>query len=399
MPRVRRHVVVLAVLVVALCAVAATVVVLVNGGDGEGERSPNPAATSAKHGTLLSQETIRTGLSAGVKGWRIVYATTDQDGRGVRASAVVLVSEAEPTVPTAGGRPVLSIGHGTSGIRVACAPSRARAFSMAAPALMVSLLEQGWILVQSDYIGLGQPGLDGVHPYLDGASEGHAVLDATLAARHLEGLGASSRTVLFGASQGGHAVLFAGAQAPSYAPDLDLLGVAAAAPATDLRFLVRDRPRGAAAFVVSAYVAVSWNALHPDAHVPDHVSDWALAKQVARGCGPQATVAAVRSGATGPLFDADALEGQLGKVFDSNVPQAPIDAPVLVGQGLADPIVPAAMQAEWVRQRCAAGQHLTYRTFAGLTHSTIVAATSPFTSQLADWLDARLLGRPATPTC
>jgi pimeloyl-ACP methyl ester carboxylesterase len=55
------------------------------------------------------------------------------------------------------------------------------------------------------------------------------VLDAVRAARGLPGAGAGRSAVVFGHSQGGHAALFAGALAARYAPELDLLGVAAAA--------------------------------------------------------------------------------------------------------------------------------------------------------------------------
>jgi hypothetical protein len=52
-----------------------------------------------------------------------------------------------------------------------------------------------------------------------------------------------------------------------------------------------------------------------------------------------------------------------------------------------------------VAQRCAAGQHLDFRTYPGLTHDTIAAAGSPFVPQVDRWIDDRYRGLPATPTC
>ena len=46
--------------------------------------------------------------------------------------------------------------------------------------------------------------------------------------------GASNRFAVWGHSQGGHAALYTGEVAARYAPDLKLVGVAAAAPATYL---------------------------------------------------------------------------------------------------------------------------------------------------------------------
>ena len=92
-------------------------------------------------------------------------------------------------------------------------------------------LKAGFVVAATDYEGLGTPG---IHPYLLGASEGRGVLDAARAARRLPGLHTSSTVMIYGHSQGGQAALFAGELAPTYAPDLHLAGVVAAAPATGL---------------------------------------------------------------------------------------------------------------------------------------------------------------------
>jgi pimeloyl-ACP methyl ester carboxylesterase len=86
-----------------------------------------------------------------------------------------------------------------------------------------------------DYVGLG---VDAPHPYLIGQPEGRSVLDAVRAAHQLDGVELEDRTVVWGHSQGGHAALWAGALAPTYAPDVNVIGVAALAPASDLLGLV-----------------------------------------------------------------------------------------------------------------------------------------------------------------
>lgn len=65
------------------------------------------------------------------------------------------------------------------------------------------------------------------------------LLDSVRAARQLAGPGgATSAFAVWGHSQGGHAALFTGILARGYAPDLTLVGVAAAAPATELATLM-----------------------------------------------------------------------------------------------------------------------------------------------------------------
>jgi Secretory lipase len=70
-----------------------------------------------------------------------------------------------------------------------------------------------------------------------------AALDAVRAARLFEPAEAGARFAVFGASQGGQAALFTGQRAASYAPELTLVGVAAAAPAADLANLFDENRR------------------------------------------------------------------------------------------------------------------------------------------------------------
>jgi hypothetical protein len=94
---------------------------------------------------------------------------------------------------------------------------------------LAEMLARGYVVVATDYPGLGVPGQ--IHPYLIGVSEVRAVLDSVHAARDLPDAGASNRFAGWGHSQGGHASLYTGEIAASYAPDLKLIGVAAAAAA------------------------------------------------------------------------------------------------------------------------------------------------------------------------
>src|SRR5690606_16853591 len=141
---------------------------------------------------------------------------------------------APPTQATGGrtgdGSPVIAVGHGTTGVVPRCAPSlAAEPFADGASAALERLVRDGWVGVMSDYVGLGTAG---PHAYLVGPDAAHHVLDAVRAARELDGTALADDVVVWGHSQGGHAALWTGLLAPTYAPDVALRGVAAFAPAT-----------------------------------------------------------------------------------------------------------------------------------------------------------------------
>ncbi len=116
-----------------------------------------------------------------------------------------------------------------------CAPSNG-----VDPFLLVEglpdLIRAGYVVAAPDYPGLG---VAAPSSYLIGTSESRSLLDAVRAARQLP-TDAWSTTLLWGHSQGGHAVLFAALQAVAYAPELSVRAAAVAAPAADLGTLLDD---------------------------------------------------------------------------------------------------------------------------------------------------------------
>jgi len=165
----------------------------------------------------------------GATATKVLYLSSDW--RTNSPNVVSGVVYAPPGRAPRGGRPIIAWAHGTSGVASGCAPSLVAAPAPATQPGFGSFLRRGWVVVATDYPGLGTRG---PHPYLNGISEGRAVLDSVRAARQVDGVNASRRVVVWGHSQGGQSALFAGQLANSYSPDLNLLGVAAAAPAVEL---------------------------------------------------------------------------------------------------------------------------------------------------------------------
>ncbi len=149
------------------------------------------------------------------RAWAILYHSRDFDGRDVAVSGVVV---APPGAAPPGGRPVVVWGHGSTGLADRCAPSRGGVMG-AFGRWLGGLLQQGVVVAETDYQGLGTPGLA---RFAIGLAAGHAVLDAARAARQLDDAGAGDRVVLHGHSEGGHAVLWAAELAAAYAPELQV---------------------------------------------------------------------------------------------------------------------------------------------------------------------------------
>lgn len=88
-------------------------------------------------------------------------------------------------------------------------------------------LAQGYAVVAPDYQGLGTPG---GHPYMDAASQLHAVDDAVRALHRLRPNALSRDWIVMGHSQGGAAALEVAAHGQADLPELHLRGAIALAP-------------------------------------------------------------------------------------------------------------------------------------------------------------------------
>jgi alpha-beta hydrolase superfamily lysophospholipase len=121
------------------------------------------------------------------------------------------------------------------------------------------MLDRGYVVAATDYPGLGTPG---PHPYLVGISEGRAVLDSVRVARSMPGAGGGHAFAVWGHSQGGQAALYTGILAQSYALELQLVGVAAAAPATELGILLADDRETAGGRNITAMTLWSWSRVY-----------------------------------------------------------------------------------------------------------------------------------------
>lgn len=349
-------------------------------------------------GQLLRFEPFTRTIPDNARAWRILYTTTRADGVPAVASALVV----EPRATASQPRPVIALAHGTTGVDRSCAPSLLDdPFAAGAFFALDRVIDEGWTLVATDYVGLGT---EGPHPYLVGGPAGRSVLDSVRAAKRLPDVDLADQTVVWGHSQGGGAALWTGVLAPSYAPDTNVIGVAALAPASDLVGLVDNLGVVTAGSIFAAYVLEGFASAYDDVSVDDYVRPAARSSfdAVVGRClaEPAALLSVIGSiGLGDEMFSRDLASGPLLARFEENVPAAPIEAPLLIAQEASDQLVLPSVQAEFVAARCADGQDIDVRTYDGLDHVPLVEADSPLIPELVQWTRDRLAGEAPTPNC
>ncbi len=253
------------------------------------------------------------------------------------------------------------------------------------------VIDNGWVLVATDYVGLGTAG---PHPYLIGQGEARSVLDSVRAARELTDLLLAGQTVVWGHSQGGGAALWAGQIQPGYAPDVPLAGIAALAPASDLVGLATNLENVTGGGVFASYVLKAYSDTYPDVKVSDYVGATgrpAFDEAAKRCLGLSTLVSAITVGNMS-IFTGDLDSGALNERLRDNIPTGPFPMPLLLAQGQADSLILPAVQSGYADSLCAAGQPVDYRTFPGLDHVPLVEADSPLIPQVVEWTQDRLAG-------
>lgn len=205
----------------------------------------------AKPGEVLRVWPLEGGVRPGIKGYRVLYRSTGARGEPVGVTGAIIF----PAAPAEGKRDVVAWAHPTTGVVSKCAPTLLPDLSGTIQGID-RLTDQGYVVVATDYVGLGTRDH---HPYLIGVPAAHAVLDSVRAANQLHDAAASHRFAVWGHSQGGHAALFTGMRAKTYAPELHLVGVAAAAPATDLAALFEADRDTASGRSLSVMTMLSWS--------------------------------------------------------------------------------------------------------------------------------------------
>lgn len=353
-----------------------------------------PEALPPEPGSVIRQEPLGVDVDGG-SAYRILYTSTRLDGSPVAASAMVFV----PSAPApAGGRPVVAWAHGTVGMGDACAPSRRADPTSQLATWLPPMLDRGWVIVATDYAGLGTPGQE---LYLIGESEARDVVSSVLAARNMPETDAGTRWVVYGHSQGGHAALWTGELAADLAPELDLLGVAAAAPAANLTDIISAQYAGRVGWVIGPEVVQAWRSVDPALPVEGVVSDSAIdsTATIAEECIVEAALESIlRDRFQGPYFATDPLTDPAWAAATTAQVPAPLPStmPMLLVQSTADTVVLAWPNAALQEQWCAAGSDLSVIWLGNVSHNDTGLTAGP---AVVTWATERFDGTVTQRNC
>ena len=347
-------------------------------------------------GTLICSEPMAF-APAGAQAYRVLYRSIGMHGEPIAVSGVIVVP---PGPAPAGGRPIVAWAHPTTGVVPHCAPSLA-IFVFQQMAGLRQLVEQGAVVAATDYPGLGTPG---PHPYLVGDSEARAVIDSVRAARSMPGADGGNSFAVWGHSQGGQASLYTGLIAKTYAPELNLVGVAAAAPATSLVTLMGDDFKTSGGKNLTAMTLWSWGRVY-GAPIEKVILPEAMptVDRLANECIESIFDILARRRTEKPLEqhflsvpNIAAVEPWRSLALHNTPGALPQQIPLFLAQGATDDIVRPEVTRAYMQRQCEAGSKVVMKWVPGVGHGFVAADSA---DAAVSWMMDRFAGVPAPSDC
>ncbi|MGI8920288.1 MAG: lipase family protein [Solirubrobacteraceae bacterium] len=333
------------------------------------------------------------------KAYQLLYRTNGASGRAVPGVTTVLVPNAGAP---AGGRQLVSVDDAEDSVDPNCAPSyqlqngeQGDANLALETGLATTELTQGRAIVipdaegpQSEYIVTGM--------------EGHAALDSIRAVEHfpLAGLsGMATKVGLIGYSGGAHVTAAADELAPSYAPELNLVGVAEGGVPVGNEDTVSYINGSIGAGVLMA-TAIALDRAYPELDLPAllNAKGRAFAQQVSTGCASSVFAAPFANydsyTNTPDVFHVPRVERVINlNALGHNSPTAP----TFVYNGIHDELIWIKPLDDLVAHYCQAGARIDYfRDPLGLEH---IQGVANFTLLAIPYLTGRFNGDPVPDTC
>lgn len=389
-----------------------------------------------KLGQIIKQEKISTPVQ-GAQAWRIAYISSDMNDKKTISTGLVV---APIGVAPAGGRPIISWSHGTTGNAQSCGPSQvenpARTLNQyflvngdswtdyGLPSLE-QFIKDGYIVVGTDYQGLGGGGR---HQYAVAKTNGRDAINAARAAGSMKETGASKKTLLIGWSQGAGSTVGASSQ-KSYIEqkgtaydNLDMVGFVAMAIPDLAMYQPKTLDEAGAAKMVTDF-AQAWS-----------VDSFAFAHMSMNLWGTQAAfpdtlkLSDIFTDEGAKMLDqvylnkcvhvsTDTINFNYGSSYKSLLRAQPkntmawakaiIDgsvdnsakpvAPVLILYGNKDTTLPPVMGEYYRKKVCALGGNVARVQLPGdQNHFTTPPVSVPF---YLPWIKDRLAGKPASNGC
>ncbi|MDQ7805108.1 lipase family protein [Amycolatopsis sp. A133] len=354
--------------------------------------SPLPAG---KPGDVLRWRPSNAGpRKASVDAWQVMYLSTNALGQPDAVTGTVLV----PKTADRATAPIVAFAPGTHGPAFACTPSAMIGIGAfyEQPGLD-DLLDAGYAVAVPDYEGYRTAPET---TYVVGRSEGPAVIDAVRAAQRLgaAGLSASAKVVFRGYSQGGGAAAWAGELQPAYAPELNLVGIAAGGVPADL-VQVTLQLDGKSGFGVFAYALLGLDQAYPELQLDSFLSDNGRAK-LAEMRQSACTFELLTTYANQKIADYTTGPGYIkpawvARLNENKLGGTPPRVPVFLYHATGDQLVQFAQADSLHKAYCAAGVPETWKTY-DTDHITLVYTGN---ADVLAFVKDRIAGKPATASC
>ncbi|AFT99977.1 lipase family protein [Nocardia brasiliensis] len=328
----------------------------------------------------------------------IKFRSTDSAGAPIAATTTVLT----PANHVPGG-PLLSYQHIINGLGTQCAVSRVlytgdpNLAVREAPALNTVLL-RGWSVALPDHLGP-------TSAYGAARLGGMITLDGIRAARKVARLGvATSPVAMFGYSGGGMATGWAAALAPTYAPELDIVGAAEGGVPMNLVKMTEGlgyHPHPAFGLAMAA--AIGLEREYPTRlPISDSLNPTGLAirDRMANGCTNEILAAGAGHSVLDVAFSTSLAEDPSARgVLEENslelyegVPKMPI----YQWRSHDDALIPVAAIDNTMRRYCAAGVRVQSKLFPSPDHLSTAVLGAP---EAMGWIEARFRGETAPRNC
>jgi secretory lipase len=374
---------------------------------------PDPLPEGAPGTIIRSQPVCVADLQIPVPyaAWLIMYLSTGaEDVDGVPSEldatpmAVTALIVAPLTPSPAGNRPLLSIHPPQDSNSTLQAPSYTTRYGNTWENVGWQWgLAQGWTIIMPDYEGPSSA-------FGAGPLEGHAILDGVRATENFsatDGLdGAATPVGFWGYSGGALATMWASELAPTYAPELNIVAVAAGGVPADLVTVFNRINDGYLGNGLVFAAAVGVDAAYPNlVHLADVLNDAgdALAQHM-RDTGdssypssyPPQHVEMYTNCECNPINYPEDFPGIAQVVATVELGRHVPAAPLFIYHSWNDELIPVAGVQDLVQTYCDGGATVDFRVMAGTEHITEAVVGGP---EAFAYLSSRFDGLPAVNTC
>jgi hypothetical protein len=343
---------------------------------------------SVPNGTILNSRSVTFAPAGSLpmvnEAWQLQYVTRDVNDRPIAAVTTVV----KPLIPSPAGSPLVSYQFAYDSLGNQCTPSKTLTGGTENAnnqgetlAYLPGLTAQGWTMAFPDYEGP-------YNAYGAGKLSGQATLDSIRAALSFAPLGLNDETPvgMWGYSGGALATAWAASLQPSYAPELNIVGVASGGTPADV-FGVVQASEGGPFFGLIFTAIVGTNRAYPEL-IPDSILNdegREAIESVKDACVGGGDLP-VGGGPSGKLADYTTVEDPYSTPGARSVrPKVTLPQPGLtptvnmyIYHEMLDELIPIAGTDKMVAEWCAAGAHISYFRSATGEYIAGVASGAPF---------------------